>query len=86
MNERAPCDIHGTRDVQSYRAIAAITVSRVVEEVGRDNRPKLMKALRQSYPFASKRGWPYRVWLQEVKARTGGFKPRRDKRQMDLFE
>lgn len=68
-----------------YRDIAAVTVAQVVGEVGLNCRPALLKALRQAYPFDSKAGWPYKVWLQEVKARTGGFRPRRDKNQMDLF-
>lgn len=86
METGEPCVLQGTSGVRSYRSIAADTVNRVIEEIGRDNRPKLLNALRQAYPFPTKGGWPYRVWLQEVKARTGGFKPRRDKRQMDMFD
>lgn len=68
-----------------YRDTAAATVARVVSEVGHQCRPTLLKALKAAYPFDSREGWPYRVWLQEVKAKTGGFKPRANKFQMDLF-
>lgn len=69
-----------------YREVAAAAVARVVAEVGFQCRPTLLRALRQAYPFDSKEGWPKRVWLQEVKNRTGGFKPRKNRQQLDLFD
>lgn len=69
-----------------YREVAAATVARVVAEVGYQCRPTLLRALRHAYPFDVKEGWPKRVWLQEVKARTGGFKPRKNRQQLDLFD
>lgn len=79
-------DIQGGAQIKGVRSIAAATVAKVINEVGYQNRPVLLKALRQAYPFSSMKGWSYRVWLQEVKVRTGGFRPRKNKLQLDLFE
>lgn len=72
--------------IKTYRDIAAETVAAVLAETGMSCRPSLLKALKKAYPFSDLKGWPYKVWLQEVKAKTGGFKPRKDKRQLDLFD
>lgn len=69
-----------------YRDTASAVIDEVVRKVGLQSRPVLMKALKAAYPFETRDGWAYRVWLQEVKARTGGFAPRRPKNQLDLFD
>jgi hypothetical protein len=37
----------------------------IVDTRGADEKA-LRKAFRKAYPFVQKRGWKYRVWLQEI--------------------
>jgi hypothetical protein len=75
-----------TTSALTYRDRASLVVDEVIKRVGRESRPRLMRELKKAYPFEESKGWPYKVWLQEVKFKTGGFKPRKDKNQLDLFE
>lgn len=52
----------------TWRCRARRVIVRVLEElpVGVDLKTK-RTALRQAYPFGERRGWPYKVWLVEVR-------------------
>ena len=71
---------------QTYREVSAPIVAEVVRRVGLADRKALRKALREAYPFGDRERWPYKAWIAEIKAQTGGLRnPRRGARQLELF-
>ena len=70
----------------TWRDKAAPVVASVVREIGLSDPKKLRQALTEAYPFAERSGWPYKVWLAEIKERIGGMRPKKpDPRQQQLF-
>ncbi len=70
----------------TYREVSAPIVREVVRRVGLADRKALRKALRDAYPFGAREYWPYKAWLIEIKAQTGGMRnPRRIAGQLELF-
>lgn len=70
----------------SWRSVARPIVTDVVRRVGLADRKALRKALREAYPFGERAHWPYKAWLAEVKAQTGGLRSGRNSAAMqDLF-
>lgn len=54
-----------------WRQIAAPIIARVIAEHGTEDMRGLRRALREAYPFGSKRLWPYRVWCREIHRQLG---------------
>lgn len=69
----------------SWRDEARPVVADVVRRVGLTDRKALRVALRDAYPFGERAYWPYKAWLAEVRAQTGGLRADRKPRQ-DLFD
>lgn len=71
----------------SWRDIARPIIARVIAEVGRDDPQKLRQAIRNAYPFGERKHWPYKAWLNEVRAQCGRLHamPEKDQRQLDMF-
>lgn len=64
----------------SWRDLARPIVAKVVGRIGLQDRQALRKALQEAYPFGERRYLPYRAWLAEIRAQTGGLNRRRNKR------
>ena len=60
--------------MSSWRCVARPIIADVVRRVGLADRSALRKALRDAYPFGERAHWPYKAWLAEVKAQTGGLR------------
>lgn len=66
----------------TWRHRARRVIVRVLEELGPFRKLKTKrKALRAAYPFGPRRGWPYKVWLDEVRVNLGLQKPPRTYRE-----
>ena len=71
---------------QTYREVSAPIVAEVVRRVGLADRKALREVLREAYPFGEREHWPYKAWLMEIKAQTGGLRnQRRESSQFNLF-
>ena len=67
-----------SRDPSTWRHRARRVIQRVLQELG--PRRRLItkrRALRKAYPFGQRRGWRYRVWLDEVRVQLRLRSPRR---------
>lgn len=53
--------------MSSWRTAARTAIAAVLEEHRTASLVERRRALRRAYPFGERRGWPYRVWLDEVK-------------------
>lgn len=69
----------------NWRNEARPIVAAVVRRVGLADRKALRKALYDAYPFGERAYWPYKAWLAEVKAQTGGLRAHRKAKQA-LFD
>jgi hypothetical protein len=56
----------------SWRAIARPVIAAVIDRVGRGDDVALKRALYDAYPFGERKMWPYKVWLDEIKAQLNG--------------
>ncbi|MEQ9223795.1 MAG: hypothetical protein RJQ08_11690 [Salinisphaeraceae bacterium] len=82
----------------TWRQRAAPIIADTIARVGRDDPKALRKALRDAYPFGERANYPYKAWLDEVRAQldqggaqtdNGGAQADmavEDAAQMDLFE
>lgn len=62
----------------TYRHRARRVIVRVLEQLGPWRQLKeRRRALRAAYPFGARRGYGYRVWLDEVRVNLGLQPPRR---------
>ena len=68
----------------AYAITARQVIERTLQQHGRQDPKQLRRAIRSAYPFRRRAGWPYKVWLREVKSITGI--KNRNTRQPDLFE
>jgi hypothetical protein len=71
----------------SRRDQARPIVATIVREVGLKDPKALRRALKDAYPFGQRAGWPYQVWLEEIREQIGGMRPRKpDPNQLSLFD
>lgn len=57
----------------SYWRDQAIPIIRaVIQRVGLDDQKALQRALRDAYPWGSKKRHPYRIWRDEIKRQLAG--------------
>lgn len=66
---------------QTWREIARPIIRQALATIKVRGAKKKQRALRPFYPFRERRGWPYRVWLDEVRVQLGLRAPRKCHRQ-----
>lgn len=67
-----------------WRAQAKPIIERVLRECrdeGITDTAVIRARLRPAYPFGLRQYWPYKVWLDEIRAQLGEKKPRSRKRR-----
>ncbi len=70
----------------TWRERAAPIVANIVRDNGFSDPKALRAALSKSYPFGTRTGYPYRVWLTEIRRQIGGMRPAKpDPAQLKLF-
>lgn len=67
-----------------WRQKAAVVIARVLAETEGCAPEARRLALRLAYPFAQRKYWPYRVWLDQI-ARMTGRKPALGARRRNLW-
>jgi hypothetical protein len=55
-----------------WRAIAYPIVKKVLEDAEGPDEKATRRLLLSAYPFNYRRGWPYQVWLSEIRKQRGG--------------
>ncbi len=66
-------ELHAHEPRQTWRQRAALVVREVLERMPRSLAPRERRlTLLGEYPFGERSGWPYRAWLEEVRAALAG--------------
>jgi hypothetical protein len=52
---------------QTWREIAKPIIKKVLEETRGATPQEIKRAIKNAYPFAERKSWPYKVWLDEVR-------------------
>lgn len=70
-----------------WREKAAPLIAQVLKATSGQDERTIQRALTDAYPFGERKSWPYKAWLNEVRAQRGRQRERpAPEGQQNLFE
>lgn len=71
-------------EASKLRTQAQARLNEVLADVDRNDIDEIKRRVRQACPFPERKGWPYQIWLHEVRLRVGRRRVA-NRAQLDLF-